>query len=625
MSLVPRSAPWRAAFAAIAMFAAHPLPLGAETGADASDAVTISHGLSVFGDLKYPEGFPHFDYVNPDAPKGGLHSTWAFGTFDSLNPFILKGNSGQGLGLLFDSLMTGSADEPDSQYGLVASKVEYPADRSWVIFDMRPEATFSDGSPLTADDVVFTFETLRDKGTPSYAIQFQDFESVEALDPHKVKFTFRAGASTRDLPLTAGQMPILSRAYYDTHDFTESTMTPPLGSGPYAVERADPGRSITFERRDDYWAKDLPVNVGQNNFDEIRFEYYGDYTAAFEAFKGGGYNFREEYLSKLWAESYHFPAIDKGWVKTEVIPDATPSGTQGFWFNMRREKFRDPRVREALAMVFNFEWSNKALFYDQYKRTASFWENSELKAEGMPTQAELKLLEPLRADLPEAVFTEPAYVPPVSSTERIDRRVLRQAGKLLDAAGWTVRNGLRTNAKGEVLSLVFLNDSPSMERIITPYVDNLRQLGVDASLRSIDAAQEEQRRKSFDYDITSQRYVMSMSPGDELRQMFGSQSAETPGSANLTGLSNPAVDTLIADIVNARDRDELNTAVHALDRVLRAMHLWVPNWYKGSHTIAYLDVFGRPDPLPAYSMGELSLWWWDEARAAKLRAEGALR
>ncbi|WP_232830489.1 extracellular solute-binding protein [Oceanicella sp. SM1341] len=622
---MPRSAHWRAAFAALALLAAHPLPLGAETGADASDDITISHGLSVFGDLKYPEGFAHFDYVNPEAPKGGIHSTWAFGTFDSLNPFILKGNSAQGLGLLFDSLMTGSADEPDSQYGLVASRVEYPADRSWVIFDMRPEATFADGSPITAEDVVFTYTTLREKGTPSYGIQFADFEGVEALGPHKVKFTFREGANTRDLPLTAGQMPILSKAFFDSHDFAASGLTAPLGSGPYEVERADPGRQITYKRRDDYWAKDLPVNVGQNNFDEIRFEYYGDYTAAFEAFKGGGYNFREEYLSKLWAESYHFPALDKGWVKTEVIEDATPSGTQGFWFNMRRDKFKDPRVREALALVFNFEWSNKALFYDQYKRTTSFWENSELKAEGMPSEAELALLEPLRENLPETVFTEPAYVPPVSSTEQLDRRVLRQAGRLLDEAGWTVQNGKRTNADGQVLSLVFLNDSPSMERIITPWIDNMRRLGVDASIRSIDATQEEERRKAFDYDITSQRYVMSMTPGDELRQIFGSQGADTQGSANLTGIANPAVDTLITDIVKAQSREELNTAVHALDRVLRAMHIWVPNWYKGSHTIAYLDLFGRPDPLPPYSMGEISLWWWDEAKAEQLRAAGALR
>lgn len=593
--------------------------------ATAEERIIRSHGISVFGDLKYPEGFPHYDYVNPDAPKGGIHSTWAFGTFDSLNPFILKGNAARGLGLLFDTLMEGAADDYGAYYGLVAESVEYPESRQWIIFNLRPEARFSDGSPVTADDVVFTYGILVEKGEPSYLITFKDFEKVEALDPHRVKFTFRSGANTRDLPLTAATLPVLSRAFYATRDFAESSLEPPLGSGPYLVERADPGRTMTFVRRPDYWAKDLPVNRGRYNFDRVRYEYYADYTAAFEGLKGGAYNFREEFFSKIWAEGYDFPAIRNGWMKREVIPDRTPSGTQGFWFNMRREKFQDPRVREAIAMAFNFEWSNKALFYDLYTRTTSFWENSHLKAEGLPSPEEMALLEPLRAHLPESVFTGPAYVPPVWSPEPTDRRALRQAGALLDAAGWKVVNGRRTNARGEVLAIEFIDDSPSFERIVLPFVENLKRLGIDASMRLVDAATEAELRKKFQYDIVTARYVLSLNPGDELRRIFGSESANVEGSSNLTGLANPAIDALIDRIEKARSRAEMEPAVRALDRALRSLHIWVPNWYKGTHTIAYLDLFGRPDPLPPYSMGEIDLWWWDEAKAERLRAAGALR
>ncbi len=591
----------------------------------AQDAPTIvAHGVSVFGDLKYPADFPHFDYVNPDAPKGGTFSTWAFGTFDSLTPFVLKGTPAVGAGTFYDTLMTGSSDEPDSLYGLVASSVEYPPSRDWAIFTLRPEARFSDGSALTAEDVVFSYHTLREKGRPSYQISFKDFEAVEALDPGRVKFTFRTGASTRDLLLTAAGIPILSKAYYATRDFTQSSLEPPLGSGAYLLDKVDPGKTVSYKRNPDYWGRDLPVNVGRNNFDIIRYEYYGDYTAAFEGFKGGGYNFREEFFSKLWAESYNFPALDRGWVKREVIPDGRPSGTQGFWFNMRRDKFQDPRVREALAIMFNFEWANKALFFDQYRRTTSFWEGSVMKADGPPTPEELALLEPLRADLPESVFADPAYVPPVWSSESADRRALRQAGRLLDEAGWPVVDGMRRR-DGQVLSVEFINDSPTLERIIIPYLDNLKRLGIDATLRTVDAAQDEERRKNFDYDIYSARFVMSLTPGDELRQIFGSDSADVLGSSNLTGLKNPAIDALIARIETAPSREELTPAVRALDRVLRALHIWVPNWYKGTHTIAYLDLFGRPETLPPFDMGAGDFWWWDADKAAALQAAGALR
>ncbi len=397
----------------------------------AQENVIKAHGISTFGDLKYPEGFEHWDYVNPDAPKGGEFSTWAFGTFDSLTPYILKGNAATLSTVLYDSLLTGNLDEPDAMYGLVAELLEYPESREWVIFHMRPEAEFRDGTPVTAQDVVFSYNALVEMGRPSFRVALKDFVSVEALDDHTVKFTFDPEGPLRELLMTAGGLPIFSEAYYEDVDFTESSLEPPMGSGQYELLQVEPGRSVSYKRRDDYWGKDLPVNVGQNNFDTIKIEYFADYTTAFEAFKAGAYTFREEYQSKIWATGYDFPAVQNGWVKTELLDDGRPAGTQGFWFNLRREKFQDPRVREAIGLAFNFEWSNELLFYGGYERTDSFWENSDtLQAEGMPTEAELVLLEPLRADLPDTVFTEPAYVPPASSVDDLaDRRALRTAGR----------------------------------------------------------------------------------------------------------------------------------------------------------------------------------------------------
>ncbi|HHI70560.1 MAG TPA: ABC transporter substrate-binding protein [Rhodobacteraceae bacterium] len=597
--------------------------------AKADEHIIKSHGISTFGELKYPADFPYFEYVNPDAPKGGEFSTWASGNFDSLTPFILKGNAARLSTVFFDTLMTGNLDEPDAMYGLVAHTIEYPQDRSWVIFHMRPEAKFSDGTPVRAEDVVFSFNILKEKGAPTYKVLFKDFEKVEALDDLTVKFTFAKDAIKRELPMTAAGIPIFSKAYYATRDFAESTLEPPLGSGPYELLKVDAGRSVSYKRRDDYWAKDLPVNVGQNNFDVITVEYFADYTAAFEAFKGGAYGFREEFLSKLWATAYDFPAIKKGWVIKEELPDGNPAGTQGFWFNLRREKLQDPLVRQAIGMVFNFEWSNKSLFYGIYTRTDSFWENSEMQAEGMPSAEELALLEPLRADIPESVFTEPAFEPVTSSPDKVgDRKLLRRAGKLLDQAGWTVGDdGLRRNAAGQKLTVEFLNDSPSFDRIINPYIENLRRLGVDAIYTKVDAAQLQDREKNFDFDVTIRRYAMSETPGIELRGMFGSSTADLLGSNNISGVSNPAVDALIEKIEAAQSREELTVAVKALDRVLRAMHIWVPQWYKPSHTIAYYDMFERPykDNPPKTSLGQLSIWWYNPEKAAALKAAGAFQ
>ena len=594
----------------------------------AEQKIIKSHGISSFGELKYPPDFQHFDYVNPNAPKGGEFTTWGFGSFDSLTPYILKGNAGSMSSIFFDSLMTGNADEPDSMYGLVAHTVEYPENREWVIFHMRPEAQFADGTPVTADDVVFSYNILLEKGRPTFKITFEHFENVEALDSHRVKFSFNPKGPLRELLMTAGGLPIFSQAYYTDRDFAEATLEPPLGSGEYELLSVDAPRSVSYKRRTDYWGKDLPVNIGTNNFDVLKVEYFADYTTAFEAFKGGAYTFREEYMSKLWATSYDFPAVENGWVKLENLPDGRPAGTQGFWFNLRKNQFNDPRVREAIGMAFNFEWSNESLFYGIYSRTNSFWENSAtLQAEGMPTSAELALLEPLRDQLPAAVFDAPAYVPLVSKADTVgDRKTLRKAGKLLDAAGWLVgADGIRVNSEGIQLKLDVMNDSPSFERIIQPYIENLKRLGVAASSTRVDSAEAQERQKNFDYDMVVQRYSMSSTPGNELKGIFGSDTADIPGSSNLAGLAHPAIDALIRHIADAESRADLTSAVTALDRVLRALHIWVPQWYKPVHNIAYFDMYDRPytDTPPPYSMGEMSIWWYNPEKAQALRDAGA--
>ena len=633
LARVPDRRPWGWAAAGLLLLAAFLVaarsvraddpPAPAAAGSD----VIVSHGISSFGDLKYPADFKHFDFVNPDAPKGGTMSfrgTGASQTFDSLNAFILKGEPAQGLGLLYDSLLTGSPDEPDAAYGLIASTLEYPRDRSWVIFNMRPEAKFSDGVPITAEDVVFTWKVLLEKGEPSYQIQLKDIETVEALDPHRVKFTFKPGASTRDLPALAGSLSILPKHYYDTVEFADSTLVPPVGSGQYVVADVKPGKSVKYCRVPDYWGKDLPVNVGASNFDCYVYQYFADNTAAFEALKVGDYLFHEEFYSSLWATAYDFPAIQKGWVKREELPDHRPSGTQGFWFNLRREKLQDPRVREAIALMFNFEWSNATLFYGLYERTTSFWQNSPMVASGVAEGEELAVLEPFRDKLPPEIFTDPPYTPPVQKPERTDRAAIRKASKLLDDAGWTIQpGGLRKNARGETLTIELVDDNASFERIINPFVSNLRQIGIDASYRLIDPAQMQEREKHFDYDIIPGRLVMSLSPSIELRQVFGSASASAANSLNYTGIADPVVDALIEQVIAAKTRDEMEARVRALDRVLRSKQIWVPNWTKPSYWVATWDVFGRPEQQPPYARGD-AYWWFDQAKYDKLKAEGAL-
>lgn len=577
------------------------------------------HGLSAFGDLKYPADFAHFDYVDPDAPKGGrlsLIGPVPRDTFDSFNGYILKGDPAQGTALMFDTLMERANDEPDAVYGLVAKAADVSADRMSVTFDLRPEAKFADGSALTGEDVCGSFRLLKADAIETIRITLRDVEACEVLAPQQVRYRF-TGGKTRDLPLTVAGLPIFSKAYYSKVDFTKSTLTPPLGSGPYAVKDFKPGQYVTYGRRADYWGRDLPVNRGRFNFDEIRYEYFRERVAGFEALKSGALDLREEYTSRDWASAYDFPAIGDGRVKQVTLPDETPSGAQGFFFNLRRAQFQDIRVRKAFNLAFDFEWSNRNLFFGLYERTASFFEASPLKAEGPPSAEELALLEPLRKDLRAEVFAAPE-LPPVSDGSGQDRKLLRTASALLDAAGWMADGTLRRNARGEALKAEFLIESPVFERVLAPYVKNLKLLGIDASIRVVDDAQYLSRTENFDYDIASSRFGSGMTPGDDLRVFFGSSSANAPGSFNMSGIASPAIDALIGEVAAAQSREELNMAGRALDRVLRAEQFWVPNWHKGSYWIAHWDKFGRPATQPKYDRGIIDTWWYDPEKARRI-------
>ena len=579
------------------------------------------HGLSAFGELKYPADFKHFEWVNPDAPKGGRLATIgivARGTFDSFNNYILKGDPAQGLEYVYDALMARAYDEPDALYGLVAQSAEVAVDRNSVTFHLRPEAKFADGAALTAEDVAFTFNALREKGHPLYRVQLKDVAKVDVIAPHAVRYSF-SGPETRDLPLVVAGLPILSKAYYATREFDQTTLDKPLGSGPYALSDFKIGAFVSNKRRPDYWAKDLPANRGRFNFDELRFEYFRDRTAGLENFKAGDFDLREEFTARDWATAYDIPAVREGRLKKLTLPDESPSGAQGFFLNTRRPKFADARVRKALDYAFDFEWTNKNIFYDLYTRTESFFENSDLKASGMPSPAELALLEPFRKDLPAGVFGE-AYRSPVSDGSGQDRRLLREAGRLLDEAGWQVKAGRRVNANGEAFDIEFLITDASTERILTPYVKNLQAIGLQSQIRRIDPAQYERRVKSFDFDVVITRYVLRLTPGVEVRTFWGSEAARTDGSYNLAGISHPAIDALIVKVSEAKSREELRTATRALDRVLRAGHYWVPHWYRPYHYVAFWDKFGRPEVKPRYERGIIHTWWYDAGRAAKLKA-----
>lgn len=622
-----RRATLRAFAAATLITAAVAAPVAAE------DTIIKTHAITTFGDPKYPADFKHFDYVNPDAPKGGEWSGWAFGGFDSIHPYTTKGRAAGLASVFFETLLEGSVDEVDTLYGLLAKDFEYPENKEWVIFNLRPEARFSDGTPLTAEDVVFSYELMRDKGLPSFRAAIKKtVVGAEVLGPQQVKFTFTADSAPRDRVQSAGTLPIFSKKYYEESgvDFEDSTLTPAIGSGPYILDEIDPPRRVIYKRNPDYWGWDLPIMQGRSNFDRIRIEYYGDYTAAFEGFKAGTYTFRNEASSLTWATGYDFPAVDKGYVIKELFPDGAMALAQYFVINLREEKFADPRTREAIGMMFNFEWSNATLFYGLYTRTKSFWGNSDMEAEGMPSEAELALLEPLRGKIPDIVFTEPALIPPVLSENQIDRRTRRAAGKLLDAAGWEVGDdGMRRNAEGEVLSIEILNDSPSFDRIVNPYVENLRSIGIDAKHVRIDNAQMTNRERKHDFEMLTELIRMSERPtAPGLGQYFGSADADT-SIFNKAGLKSEGVDALIEHVREAKTLEELTTAVHALDRTLRAYRFWVPQWHKPVDTIARFDIYGFPEKVrdkedPLRALGELDFWWFDQEKFDKLKAAGAL-
>jgi microcin C transport system substrate-binding protein len=592
--------------------------------------VLTSHGLSAFGDLKYPPDFAHFDYVEPNAPKGGsmvTTSVRANQSFDTLNAYSLRGDPPMGLAapenLVYDTLMASADDEPSSVYGLVASHAEFVPGGDWIVFQMRPEARFADGSPVTAQDVVFSFEALKSEGAaPRFRLALRDVTGAEALGPHRVRFAFAPEAAKRDLPALVATLPIFSKAWFEGRDFAQPTMEQPLGSGPYAVEAVEAGRFVTYRRREDYWAKDLPVNVGRWNFDIVTVEYFRDRSAAVPALRAGKLDLHESFSAREWATEYAFEDVAAGRVVRETIPDLSPSGTQGFWWNTRREKLSDPRVRLALSLAFDFEWSNRTLFYDLYARTGSFFQNTDMAASGEPGPDELALLEPFRDRLPPEVFG-PAWTPPVSDGSGRNRAALREASRLLDEAGWRLDAvGQRANAAGQLLTIEFFDDNSSFERIVNPYVQNLRSIGVDARWRLVDAAQAQQRMRDFDYDVAVARFSIGATPGVGLLNFYHSSSADQSGSFNLAGVRDPVVDSLVETMIAAPDRATLDTAGRALDRVLRAGHYWTPHWYKPSHTIAYWNRYARPAIKPKYARAILDTWWLDPALDAALARTG---
>lgn len=573
------------------------------------------HGMSAFGDLKYAKDFPHFDYVNPDAPKGGLFShvgssgllNQNLETFNTLNIFSQRNDGALGMELTFASLMTRALDEPDAMYGLAASSVAMSEDGLSCRFRIRPEARFHDGSKLSAQDCAWTIMTLKKIGHNLIRLNLRDVENAEAEGDDIVVVRFVQGRG-RETPLIVAGLPILSQKYFDGRNFEEATLSAPLGSGPYRVGPLAPGRFIEYQRVENWWGEKLNVSRGLHNFGIVRYEFYRDRDVGFQGFTARNYLFREEFTSRIWATNYDFPAARDGRVKKEVLPDQTPSGAQGWFINTRREKFSDKRVREALALTMDFPWMNKNLMYGSYDRTYSYFQNSDMAAQGKPSSEEAALLEPYRGKIDDAVFGD-AYMPPEADGSGSDRNLLRRAGALLRDAGCEIKGGKRMTPKGEPLTIEFLINTSSFEPHHTAIISNLRRLGIEANMRVVDPAQFQLRLQTFDFDITVQRFSTSSTPGESLRTFFSSDAAKMQGSRNLSGISDPAIDALIEKIVAAKTRGELTFACRALDRVLRAGHYWIPQWNKASHWISYWDVFDRPKEKPRYGRGIPETWW----------------
>lgn len=581
-------------------------------------ATAISHAIALHGNPKYPAGFKSFAYVNPDAPKGGNIRLEAMGTFDSLNPFINKGIAAAGINSIYDTLTIKSDDEPFTQYGLLAEKIERdPADKSWIIYHLNPKARFSDGKAVTAADVVFSFNIIRKDGDPQYKAYYADIANVEALDTQRVKFTFKR-ADNPELQLIVGQLQILPKHYWEGRNFNTTNLDIPVGSGAYTISRIDNGRSITYTRNTRYWGADLPVNRGRDNFNSMTYVYYRDMTVSLEGFKAGQFDYRVEYKAKTWAMDYDFPAVKSGLVKKLMIKNENPAGMQAFAFNLRRPMFQDIRVRQALGYAYDFEWANKTMFYNAYTRSDSFFANSELAAKGKPSQEELAILEPFRKQLPASVFAG-APVPPKTDGSGNIRGNLMLAQKLLNDAGWKIHNGKLVDKSGKPFAFEIIIAQPELERVINPFRQNLARLGIDMKIRVVDVPQYIERERKFDFDMTTSRVPQSLSPGNEQRNFWGSSYADQPGSANKGGIKNPVVDALVDQIINAPSREQLVYRTRALDRVLLAGYYVIPQYYIGSDRVAVWDFFERPKIAPKYGVG-LDTWWINPKKQADIRA-----
>ncbi len=605
------------------------LPAWADDG-----PVTRSNAIAILDKPALPPDFPYFPYVNPDAPKGGTVTLASIGTFDGFNPFILRGTaeshgispwvilpggvgSGSTVGHVWESLLTSSADEVAAGYGHLAQTIEAPADKLWIAFELRPEARFSDGTPVTADDVAWSYNILMTQGRPTFRIQFADVKDVVVENPRRVVFHFKS-AENRDLPILVGGLPVMPKHFFDGRDFTKPLADPPIGSGPYKIASFELGRSVTYERDPDWWAVNQPTGRGTNNFDRVRIEYFRDSTVAMQAFKAGEVDLRSENVSKNWATAYDFPAVAKGQVLKDSFPHHLPTGLQGYAMNTRRPMFADPRVRQAAAWAFDFEWTNKNLFYGAYSRTTSYFENSNLASSGIPEGDELKLLEPYRALLPADLFTRP-FTLPVTDGSGNNREELKFALDLLHQAGWQVKERKLVGPDGQPMSFTILLDDPSLERIALPYVQNLQKLGMDVKVRTVDPAQYQHLIDDYDYDMTMWIYPESDIPGNEMRDYFSCAASKAQGSFNVPGVCSPAVDALIEKIVTAQDRPTLTTAGRALDRVLLWGWYVVPNWDQTVFHVAQWDRFGHPDK-PIREGFNFDTWWVDPAKSAALDA-----
>jgi len=586
------------------------------------------HGLSIFGDLKYAHDFKHFDYIYPSSPKGGTirfqPPNWQYNqntqTFNTLNSFVLKGDAPPRMELLFDTLMVRAVDEPDAVYGLLAESVAVSQDGNTFTFSLRRQARFHDGSPVSAEDVAFSINLLKKKGHPNITQIIRELSEANAIDSSTVELKL-SGKQSRNLIFTLVSLPVFSKTYYSTNDFEASTLEPPLGSGPYGVGTVDAGRTIKFERVADYWGKDLPVNVGHNNFDEIRIDFYRDRQSSFEAFKKGDTTFREEFRSKTWATEYDFPALEAGKVKKYLLPGEARPSIQAWYPNGRRSKFYDPRTRRAIGLCFDFEWTNHNIFYQAYQRGQSYFENSDFAAIGEPNAEELALLEPFRDQLPETVFSTPIPTPKSNGSGR-DRTLLQEASGLLKAAGWIPRGGVLTDESGAVFTVEFLINDDAFTPFLVPFVGNLKVIGIDASIRLVDSAQYQSRVDEFDFDVVMNALGLSATPLDGLSLMYGSEAADTSGSNNWAGIKDPVLDALIAKVPSVDSRAELVALLRAMDRILRARHYAIPNWTLASHRVAHWDMFGQPEAKPDYAFSPEATWWYDDAKAAAIGMTG---